>query len=359
MLFKINENKYSSIHSIWLVNILLFAVAFCACNRAPKLLAPNRSFYYWKSVFTLNEYEKKTSQALKATTIYLKYFDVDWDDVLNKPIPKAILQVSDTSFLMNPAIELVPTVFITNECMLKINESQVAEFAEKIKKLLEDVSFKNFSKKSIKEIQIDCDWSAASRAKYFALLRLLKMNLKLEKLSATIRLHQVKYFAKSGIPPVDKGLLMCYNMGNLKNPSAHNSIIDAAEFKKYMGNLGSYPLPLDIALPLFSWQVVFSNNLFKGLLHQLPKDSLHSSFSLKNGDQFEIVKDTIVMGYELKKGDVIRNEESQVEEIIKVGAMLASKLPVVRRQLILFHLDSVTLKKYSVYELENIYNSLH
>jgi hypothetical protein len=34
-----------------------------------------------------------------------------------------------------------------------------------------------------------------------------------KKLSATIRLHQVKYFKKTKIPNVDSGVLMYYNMG--------------------------------------------------------------------------------------------------------------------------------------------------
>ena len=66
-------------------------------------------------------------------------------------------------------------------------------------------------------------------------------------LSATIRLHQLKFIGESGIPPVDKGLLMCYNMGDLHRLRISNSILETAELKKYIKQLSVYPLKLDVA----------------------------------------------------------------------------------------------------------------
>ena len=64
-----------------------------------------------------------------------------------------------------------------------------------------------------KEMQVDCDWTQGSRAAYFALLRALRDRLHAQgrRLSATIRLHQVKCSADTGVP-VDRGMLMAYNL---------------------------------------------------------------------------------------------------------------------------------------------------
>ncbi len=72
-------------------------------------------------------------------------------------------------------------------------------------------------------LQIDCDWTTKTAPKYFYFLQQIREKLdahedggtfaSLAMLSATIRLHQVKYPEKSGMPPVDKGVLMFYNMG--------------------------------------------------------------------------------------------------------------------------------------------------
>ena len=74
------------------------------------------------------------------------------------------------------------------------------------------------------------------------------------QLSATIRLHQVKYREETGVPPVDYGVLMYYNMGHISAMGA-NSIYDRSTALRYLGKLREYPLPLDIALPMFAWGV--------------------------------------------------------------------------------------------------------
>src|ERR1019366_1414323 len=123
-----------------------------------------------------------------------------------------------------------------------------------------------------------CDWTAATRATYFQLLKVARSRLNeagfaSAKISATIRLFQCKYMAKTGVPPVDKGLLMCYNMGNLTHPGTGNSILETTELKKYIASVTTYPLPLDVALPIFDWKVLFHEGSYAGLVKDLP-DSL-------------------------------------------------------------------------------------
>ena len=67
---------------------------------------------------------------------------------------------------------------------------------------------------NVKEIQIDCDWTASTQEAYFEFLHYLKEKAKDKQiqLSATIRLHQLSMTP----PPVDRGILMMYNTGDVK-----------------------------------------------------------------------------------------------------------------------------------------------
>ncbi|MGG9961621.1 hypothetical protein [Ferruginibacter sp. SUN106] len=354
MHFKITANKYSYKDIIGSILVLLTAVFF-SCNENKEARNTEPAFYYWKSVFKLSDFEKQRLDSLHVKTIYIKFFDVDWDDVSKAPLPVAKLQTISNK--QQEGMQLIPTVFITNECIQKIDSLQIQALAGNIHTLVNDIiKANNFT--NIPEIQIDCDWTAVTRAKYFALLSAIKKQSGIVLLSATIRLHQVKFFYKTGVPPVDKGLLMCYNMGNLKNPATKNSILETEELKKYIGNLSTYPLPLDVALPLFEWKVLFHNNMYTGLIENLPDTIFTNDFVIKKENRLELLKDTLLQGYDLRKGDILRNEQSNYSEILSAAAAINTRLKNTHPRVSLYHLDSVILSKYSLHELETIYNSL-
>ncbi len=216
--------------------------------------------------------------------------------------------------------------------------------------------------KNISEVQIDCDWTEKTTGKYFYLLRELKQQpfFSDKILSATIRLYQAKYKQRTGVPPVDKGLLMAYNMGNLKNPGIANSILDPGELDKYIRDIRSYPLHLDVALPLFSWYVWFKNDkTYKGLVHDYDLPSLNGfPVDEKTGGKFLFTSDFDTLGFSFQKGDMLRKEDSDLSDIIKAGESLAKHFPNDTLTLCCFHLDSVILKKYPPDALEKIFNSL-
>ncbi|MEP6712172.1 MAG: hypothetical protein ABJA37_07150 [Ferruginibacter sp.] len=345
--------KYTFLNSKIFLIPLLSGFLVSSCNHKIKQQRTvTRSIYYWKSIFKLSAFEKQKLDSLKINTIYLKLFDVDWDASSASPAPVAQIQIADKEFLQQKNI--IPTVFITNECIYKIDNTQTAEVANKIVKLMDNISAINQFKK-VKEIQIDCDWSSGTKDKYFSILKTLKHLDTAILISATIRLHQIKFMAKSGVPPVDKGLLMCYNMGNLKNPATGNSIIETNELKKYISNLTNYPLPLDVAFPLFEWKVLFRKGNYAGLIQNLPDRILSKSFVTIKTNRYSFLKDTLLNGYEFKKGDFLRNEKSSYDEIIAAAKIINNKLPGKNFRVSLFHLDSLTLSKYSNNELENIY----
>jgi hypothetical protein len=99
-------------------------------------------------------------------------------------------------------------VFITQE-PLKSGAESLTDLATNISTLLSAIAADSNLQLSA-EVQIDCDWTAATRDNYFALLKKLKQQPFFQKktLSTTIRLHQVKFVSQTDVPPADKGLLM-------------------------------------------------------------------------------------------------------------------------------------------------------
>ena len=334
--------------------LIVSAAVYVSCTREKEPRIIERSFYYWKSAFKLTDFEKQRLDSLHVQTIYLKFFDVDWDEALKQPKPLAQVRMVDSAY---KKFKIIPTIFITNACIQKINSTQVEELAKNLMKLLKQIIFSN-NFNEIPEIQFDCDWTESSREKYFRLLknfRALKPNA---ALSATIRLHQIKYIAKTGVPPVDRGLLMCYNMGNLKDPATKNSILEVAELKKYISNLSNYPLALDVAFPLFDWKVLYRNNFYTGLIQNLPDSVFSNYFSKKTENRYLLLKDTMLQGYDLRKGDMIRDEQSNIKEVLAAAGVIGKQLKNTRLRVSLYHLDSLILSKYTTHELESIYNSL-
>lgn len=351
------KNKYKCNNRViyFLIYCLCFTNLSCKDHSQRRI---ERSFYYWKSIFRPSDTEKKELGDLHINTLYIKFFDVDWNDHLQQAEPKAIIRIDDTAFLRTANIKIIPVIFITNECLYQTDSSQINMLADKISVLFKSI-LSMYDINNIPEIQFDCDWSASTSSKYFSLLKIMKLNTAYlnTSLSCTIRMHQVKYASKAGVPPVDKGLIMCYNMGNLKDPNTRNSILQSDEVKKYIGNLSSYPLKLDVAFPLFEWCVLFRNNEYKGLIENTDILNCGAVEGMNNTMHF-VLRDTLVNGISLKKDDIIRYEKSDYNEIMQSAALIHDHLKTQDIRLSLFHLDSVILSKYPYDELENIYNSL-
>lgn len=175
-------------------------------------------------------------------------------------------------------------------------------------------------------------------------------------------MHQVKYRLRSGIPPVDRGLLMCYNMGDLKQISAPNSIIDNNIAQDYLKDLKSYPLPLDVALPIYSWSLQFRQGRFLGILRDVPPEAVRSVASLfieKKKNNFVAQKDTVFQGYSIHAGDGIRVEESNIEAVQEMAEFTAANIRNDNLAVILFHSDSLSLKKHPAYALQAIFDAYH
>jgi hypothetical protein len=342
------------------LTLLCLSLCFCSCRSRPAApRAPDHAFYYWRSVFSLTFLEKQSLQALHVNKLYVKFFDVAWDPATEQAKPIAILGIRDTSFYH---FKVTPVVFITNETLLLIDTLSIAPLAASIVDLITQLQQRGHLP-SPNEIQLDCDWTAATKDRYFALIRAVRGWLdthqqKTCSLSATIRLYQCKYREKTGVPPVDKGLLMCYNMGRLKDPNARNSILDPGELNKYTSHLSSYPLTLDVAFPIFDWKVLFHDQKYAGLIEDLPASTLHNcpAVRIDKDNYYSFLRDTSLENYTFQAGDRLRDEQSDYTAVSDAAALISRQLKNPPSTVILYHLAPANLSKYSTHELENIFN---
>ena len=320
------------------VIIFLFILTIGCQKSKPKFTEP--AFYFWKSTFKLSNIERNTLKNNHIQKLYVKFFDVSWNPQKRNPQFVAPIQ-----FTENPPnnCQIVPVVFITNQTFLNLPESEIDSLAETV---FEKIS--KMSKFKIQEIQMDCDWTISTKHKYFRFLKALRKNNSI--LSATIRLHQVKFFEKTGVPPVDRGMLMCYNMSDWRNQETQNSIYSNQVLKQYIQRLEQYPKPLDMVMPIFHWTVVFRNNQFLFFVNNLGSEELknNSNFiQLAKNQLFEVKNDAIFNNFSVRKGDIFRCEDSDFEEILEGAKLILDKISNEKLTFALYHLDEKSLTTYS------------
>jgi hypothetical protein len=336
----------------------LFMVLIFSCKK--KELKTERGFYYWKSSeYVLSKADMNILKVTNTQKLYVKFFEVDLDPILGAaPEAKTGLHIWDYSndfeyskdTLMVQTINqlnVIPTIFIKNRVFLSASIGSLDSLANNIL-FLTDKYFKihiHNTGISFNEIQIDCDWTAKTKDNYFYLLKKIKEFSK-KTVSTTLRLYPYKYRDKMGIPPVDKVVLMCYNLMNPLTSENENSILSPDELKKYLQKTHAYPLHLDIALPVFSMMYVYQNNQFTGVLNPQNNDITKFLKPIKPL-WYEVIQDKEINNFYLRVGDKIKLEEIS-DNTIKETISLLKKY--INRDtcttIILFHLDSDNLKKY-------------
>ena len=305
---------------------------------------PNNAVYYWKTTFKLSDEEHEFLSEHQIKRLYLRYFDVsrDPDFEMIVPVPEATLIFVDS---ISKNLEVVPTVFIDNNLF---KDSAMSKCAELLVNRIRTMTATN-DVPNVREVQLDCDWTETTETAYFDFLKQVRTLLEKDSisLSTTIRLHQLRMKA----PPVESGVLMCYNTGGVRNPKTDNSILDADDVALYAKSLQNYPLQLDIAYPTFSWAVLFRNNKFQALLRNV---NPHNGKLLKTEKNRYIVKEGFYQeGKYLYAGDEIRIETSAFDAIMQAKKLLGNQLK--NHSVILYHLDNRNLSKYTKDEINQIY----
>lgn len=302
-------------------------------------------FYYWKTNISLGDTEKEYFEKLNSRKLYVRIFDVDKNDSWIEP--KAKIKLFDSGAL---DAEYIPVIFITNRTFQDITEYSLKEAAHNVSELIERICEKN-NLSDVREIQIDCDWTEGTRDAYFTFLSLLKQKTG-KTISCTLRLHQVKYRETTGVPPVEKVVLMCYATSDPTDVSDKNSILDIPLLKDYTNDINSYPIDFDVALPLYSWAIV-TNHLGKiKLLNNVTRSDMDTTFFRQvNNNEFEAKDDFFFQGVYMNKGFTVKTEGISSELLNEAKQYLDEKINK-DYNIIYYHLDKPLLERFSIDELK-------
>lgn len=346
-------------HFLFSILLTLVIVSVTGCSKADKADGGHNevnSVYYWKTTFNPDSIEREFLRDNKVGRIYLRFFDVTMGEDPNQDIetavPNATVRFGNGCFDGLENIEFVPVVYITLDA-LKDSFNMPEKLASKIMTRIANMCIYN-NVPGVKEIQLDCDWTPSTRDRFFEVCKAVRKELDRLDLdwdvSSTIRLHQLN----GPVPPVDRGVLMVYNTGNFADYGQDNSILSFADVEPYIRNLGGYDLHLDVALPMYEWQLVFDDKEFVGLARDLPLDDT-TAFRQIDTNRYLVLADRETDGMVLKKGMVLRNEQTPSSETLRVKNAIQDELYATDYSIILYHLDSKNINRYTKNEIASIF----
>ena len=339
------KNNYIASFSI-IIAVCFMLLAGCGNENSHAV-----NFYYWKANVQAGNVERDYFNQLGCRRLYMRLFDIDVENGKAMPVGKIKPFQANTVFVGFNQVEYVPVVFITNRTFEQYTDKDnIQSLAAQILSLISEASKYN-KIGEYKEIKMDCDWTASTKNAYFDFLKVMSEQSKLD-VTCTLRLHQVRDKAGSGIPPVKKGYLMCYATSSPTEGMDRNSILDLGLLKSYTKNINDYPLPFDIALPLYSWGVI-KNHLGKiRLINGLTADDLQSPAYRQTGDNnFEVMEDCFLQGMYLNSGFTIKIEEITPELLAETKEYLNKKIKS-GYDIVYFHLSKGFLSRFSINDLK-------
>lgn len=289
---------------------LLFVLAIssalfsCQVGESP----PDISFYHWKSSLDLSASEVDWLTTNQVQRLYVKYLDVDLEN--GQAIPKAPIHFVGTA---HRAYEIVPCIFITNRTFRAAVNPE--DLAGRVWAYLSEIN--ETYGLSPTTYQLDCDWSPATQQAYFRFLKHFGQLADGKTLTATIRLHQLRYPKRTGVPPVDRGVLMYYNMGDIQSVEEPNSILNTETAAAYLTEGMKYDLPLDYALPVFSWVLAYRLGELHTIINQgscAQLDTMAAAQAIGAG-QYRMQQNAYFGNHYLNQGDRLRCESATVSAL--------------------------------------------
>jgi hypothetical protein len=283
----------------FLFSLLIAVLMLTGCQQQSPMPQQN-SVYYWRTEWHLDSVERNFLKQYDIQKVYCRYFDVVMRN--DEPMPNATISFAEP---VDPSLSIVPTVYITEDCMHSEHKGLAKKIVERIIQMNETNDVKQ-----VKEIQIDCDYTGRSMKTYYQFLEDVRKIADQHdmRLSTTIRLHQLSM----EVPPADYGVLMLYNTGNPQKYAERNPILDIRDVMPYISKLDDYALPLATAYPVFLWQ-------------------------------------RTIYGVHV-------DHWVEADEILKVKDAVEEKRPELRRTILTYHLDKENIKRYSPETYETIYH---
>ena len=283
----------------FLFSLLIAVLMLTGCQQQSPMPQQN-SVYYWRTEWHLDSVERNFLKQYDIQKVYCRYFDVVMRN--DEPMPNATISFAEP---VDPSLSIVPTVYITEDCMHSEHKGLAKKIVERIIQMNETNDVKQ-----VKEIQIDCDYTGRSMKTYYQFLEDVRKIADQHdmRLSTTIRLHQLSM----EVPPADYGVLMLYNTGNPQKYAERNPILDIRDVMPYISKLDDYALPLATAYPVFLWQ-------------------------------------RTIYGVHV-------DHWVEADEILKVKDAVEEKRPELHRTILTYHLDKENIKRYTPETYETIYH---
>ena len=288
--------------TLWAILLGLLTISCGKQRYQDESLELSNGVYYWRTDLHLDSTERAFLKQHHINKVYCRYFDVVMSDDGTEPKPNATIAFTDT---LPAGIELIPTVYITEDCMHKPHKDLAEKLVKRIMQMNETNHIGN-----VHEIQIDCDYTSKSRATYYQFLEQVRHHLSPTsyQLSTTIRLHQLSM----PVPPVDYGVLMVYNTGDPRKWQERNPILDYRDVYPYLNKLAQYQLPLAAAYPVYQWIRNIQN---------------------------------------------VRIEHTvEAAELLKVKKTLEKERPSLSKAVITYHLETDNINRYKTETYEEIYH---
>ena len=281
----------------WLLALLTQIIG---CGERVAELPQENCVYYWRTEWQTDSVTTAFLERYHIQKVYCRYFDVVMAD--STPMPNATITFAEK---VPQGIQLVPTVYITEDCMHRCHEDLAHKIVSRILQINETNDIEG-----VCELQIDCDYTARSRKIYYDFLNDVRCEAQEHglRLSATIRLHQLSM----PVPPVDYGVLMLYNTGDPRKFDERNPVLDLRDVQPYVRHLADYSLPLAAAYPVYCWQ--------------------RTIYGVR-------IEHTV-----------------SAEEILRVKSTVEKQRPSLSRSIITYHLDQENIKRYKSEDYEAIYH---
>lgn len=285
-----------NIRPLLIMMLLLLAMTACQKQSSRKVLESGNAVYYWRTDLRLDSTERAFMAQYHINKVYCRYFDVVMEES-GEPKPNATITFSDT---LPDSIEIIPTVYITEDCMHETHEGLAEKIVKRIRQMNETNDISN-----VREIQIDCDYTSKSRKRYYQFLEEVRKYWG-ATLSTTIRLHQLSMPA----PPVDYGALMVYNTGDPRKSEERNPILDYRDVYPYLKHLDGYSLPLATAYPVFRWL-----RMVYGVRYEYTTEAEQVLRVKKAMEQERSDLSRLIITYHLDKDNIDRYKPDTYEEI--------------------------------------------
>ena len=299
---------------------ILILAALCACS-SDRHGSRLNSAYYWSTTLDLDSTKLAFMKEHDVKRLYVRFFDIMPDDGGN-PMPNATLRFNTA---VPKDIEVVPTVFIVNDCMRRNTDGLAEKTLKRIMRMCETNDIGN-----VREVQIDCDWTLGTQRVFYKFADLMRRLCHEHglKLSLTIRLHQLS----QSPPPADRGVLMVYNTGDFTRLDCRKPILDINDVKPYLRYLHDYHLPLSGAYPVYSWRILFRAGRYVGIMHR--------------DDDLPVLQ-----------GDSIVTRQPELDDIMNARQAIDSRREDTGRETIIFDLSNLNINRFKSAEYEEIFNS--